>query len=342
MQAAVEHGHIPNHFSVPIFGTLTRMGQHGSFPGFSFSVPIIGTTKGTSIFRSKLVWIAPIDLLFHSSGKVSIYLAYCCSTFIRITEMEEITDPELVENTAPDEHHAFVDCDGGVIDPRLYASDDLNTRQQYFEAALDSSEKTKWKHEKNTFCSRIEVNGASNRLLQSCKNAVAPTVKMCRRLSQFQGGNDERMAEKDFANIWLNRNFYIIFQDYINARIADPGKHAQLCEVVEIFRVWILQMIHGETARTLFQEPEWYAKSRMLKISLERYLFLFEALGAGLPVVDTTVHDDDPEGEDTAIIWGSFHQYNPIISQIEQEFGIVGMNFIIEGNCTAAIDDDKI
>lgn len=166
-------------------------------------------------------------------------------------------------------------------------------------------------------------------------------LDVCRRSSH--AAPEGNLTLMNFVNVWLNRNMYIHLQDFINERITDKSKKADVNEICEVFRVWLLQMIHRETANTLFTEPDCYGKVQQIKISLERCKFLFGALGANLPEFDIFEHDDEADDDTaTARIWGSFHQYNPLILKIEREFGSTGSNFIFEGNATVTIDDDKL
>jgi hypothetical protein len=76
--------------------------------------------------------------------------------------------------------------------------------------------------------------------------------------------------------------------------------------------MWILQILYRETSRTLFEEPECYGLVRELKISRERYDFLFKKLGADLPQLDVHIREEDDEVM-AGIAWGNFHQWNPIL-----------------------------
>ena len=100
--------------------------------------------------------------------------------------MCDIIDSEIVESMALDENRAFDEIDLDDLDPRLFSPEEQQTHELYFEKCFDESKTTKWEHEKNEFCCRVEVNGATDDLLQKAKNSIKPTLKICRRLSQVE------------------------------------------------------------------------------------------------------------------------------------------------------------
>jgi hypothetical protein len=61
---------------------------------------------------------------------------------------------------------------------------------------------------------------------------------------------------RDYANIWLNRDCYLTFFDEIREKISHPCDHPKVFEIHEMFRVWILMMVHGVTAQGLYIQTQ--------------------------------------------------------------------------------------
>jgi len=101
-------------------------------------------------------------------------------------------------------------------------------------------------------------------------------------------------------------------------------------------------MVHGETADTLYSNPDWYRKVLDVKITYNRYKYLFNKLGSNLPEVNIFVQGKSIDESEQEKIWGSFEQYNPSIKKMEELIGKVGSNFILPGNASINIDDDKL
>lgn len=253
--------------------------------------------------------------------------------------MTEIIDCDVVDVTAPDELPYVGVTDHSDFHAGLFEADGEAMRQQYFETSHDGSRAKAWKHEDKVFCKKIVVNGSTDEALKRIKTILPKTLERLRTLSEV--GPSKEMKEKDFLNVWFDRDCYLVVIDEIKAKIADPELHPKPFEIREMFRVFLLMMIHRETAHTLFQQPEWYPKIKDVKISYQRYKFLFEKLGAGMPEVDLFVHDDDDESQQK--IWGSFEQHNPSIKKMEMLIGSTGAHFMFDGDvCGITVDDDKL
>ena len=216
---------------------------------------------------------------------------------------------------------------------------DQDPQEQYFQGYA-STETTAWKDETKLICRRVELNGATNHYLATSKDALEPTLAICRLLAGT-GPTTGDMQPSDFINIWLNRDFYNLIMDYLSLRIDEKNETPSYDEIFEMIRMWILQFLYRETSRTLFEEPECYGLVQELNISRERYDFLFKKLGADLPQLDVYIREEDDEVK-AGIAWGNFHQWNPILLKMEQQHAEVGKHFIFESILDMTFDDDKI
>ena len=112
-----------------------------------------------------------------------------------------------------------------------------------------SCEKTKWSYSREKFC-RVEVNYVDTYMLEKAKSFVKPTLGLSEIIMRktWKTSNIE-----NFALIYLNRNWYILVQDYINERF-NPSKGAvvEFWEIMDIMKIWILQFYYGTTSTRLF------------------------------------------------------------------------------------------
>lgn len=184
----------------------------------------------------------------------------------------------------------------------------------------------------------MEVDYVERYMLGKAKSLVKPTLQRCESImkSSWETSNVD-----DFASIYLNRNWYILLQDYINERCQGSEQAVQFWEILEMMKVWILQFFYGTTTARLFEEREgWFSKAAAIKITRERYTFIIDKLGAGLPELD--IYEGSVEEEESGIqIWGNFEQFNPITTKLEQHVGDIGQSFMF-GNQDITIDDDKL
>jgi hypothetical protein len=74
-------------------------------------------------------------------------------------------------------------------------------------------------------------------------------------------------------------------------------------------------MVHGVTAQASYFNPKWYPQVLDVKISFNRYKYLFNKLGYDLPMNDIFEHNEHLDESKQEKIWGSFEQFNPSIKK---------------------------
>lgn len=79
-----------------------------------------------------------------------------------------------------------------------------------------------------------------------------------------------------------------------------------------------------------------------VKISFNRYKYLFNKLGLDLPTIDIFEHDSHLDESKQEKIWGSFEQFNPSIKKLEDLVSKIGSKLILPDNVSITIDDDKL
>jgi hypothetical protein len=254
------------------------------------------------------------------------------------------TESVVDEDVSGDDFHGGTTLAFGADDPvdgspfTLSDSDRLAYMEDVFEASTDNV--SVWKSVPY-FPGRIETNGADNRMLQTMKSSVHPVLmKSC----QLVNKQLPSMKPADFVSIFLNRDWYLMLLDYVNSRIDFQDQKATPQEILEVQRVWILQCIYSTTAKNLFNDASgWFTPIRRIRISYERFSFIFQKLGANLPTIDVNVGINDTLMDEVAEkVWGSFNQHNNIISRIETHVANIGHNFIMEKVTDMTIDDDKL
>ena len=140
-------------------------------------------------------------------------------------------------------------ANNNFIDCVQNAEADLNTDlplQEYcydpFEEIDASSTVTSWKDIK-CVCSRVEFDGVSKDLLKNVKSVVPKVLSVCQNKIRE---NVYEASPSSFLNLFLNRDFYIVMQDYLKDRMEFntlTNDTPTFDEILEMVRVWILQFV---------------------------------------------------------------------------------------------------
>ena len=176
-------------------------------------------------------------------------------------------------------------------------------------------------------------------MLGRAKYLVKPTLGLSESITRqpWKTSNVE-----NFASIYLNLNYYIFFQDYINERF-DPseGADVKFWEIMDMIKIWILQFYYGTTSTHLFYGKEvWYANTKDVSLTKYWYAFIIKNLVSDLPALDIYEGTEEQENKGNAI-WGNFYQFNPIVSKLEQHVADICQRFILP-NIDLRIDGDKL
>jgi hypothetical protein len=165
---------------------------------------------------------------------------------------ESLLDADFLVQATDGLTCAFEDDDGQEFNPNFFNENDTNEqRSSYLEQFTDVSV-TKWKHEKDA-ATRIELNGAEETLFLGMKASIEPTLAVCQRLL---GKSLVEITPSHFLGVFLNRDWYLMIQDYINFRVEDPKDRPTINEIHEMQRIWVLQCIYEVTAKKLFSNKD--------------------------------------------------------------------------------------
>ena len=146
----------------------------------------------------------------------------------------------------------------------------------------------------------------------------------------------------NFASIYLNQNWYILVQDYINERFnPSEGAAVEFWEIMDMMKIWILQFYYSTTSTRLFDGKEgWYAKTKDVSLTKEQYTFIRKKLRLDYPGLDIYEGTEEQEKNGDAI-WGNFDRFNTIVSKLEQHVADIGQRSILP-KIDLRIDDDKL
>ena len=165
-------------------------------------------------------------------------------------------------------------------------NDDTNgeEREKYTKDAFASREKNKLSYSKEIFC-RVEVYYVDTYMLGKAEFLVKPTLELSESITRkpLKTSNVEY-----FAPIYLNRNWYILVQEYINYHF-DPSEGAAVknWEIIYMMKIWILQFYYGTTSTRLFDGKDfWYAKTKDVSLTKHQYMFIIKKLVSDLPALD--------------------------------------------------------
>ena len=224
--------------------------------------------------------------------------------------------------------HSIDDC------PNVDDMEDDSGRYEYINDVFEGSARIKWKYDVAN-CLSVTIDEVDREMLTMAKSVVASSTAKCESLC----GRREDLKAHHTAGIFLNRDFYLMLKDAINAGLDRQEDWATVSEVHEMIRVWLLQMIYQTTSTKLFDSKassdKWFYQASGLKISERRYNELFKGLGLNSRTYE--IQDIAEDGEN----WGTFEQYNPTVCDLENHVAKVGENFVCAG-LDMTINDDKL
>ena len=92
-------------------------------------------------------------------------------------------------------------------------------------------------------------------LLENQKRIAPKVVQVCK--TKAGAGTTYDRSPRQFANMYLNRDFYIAMQDYLWERIGNgaTNKEPHFSKTLQI-KVWLLQSIHQTTSSCLFEKHD--------------------------------------------------------------------------------------
>ena len=113
------------------------------------------------------------------------------------------------------QNDAFLDC---VENIEIDTFTDTNLQDYFYNPFehVDNYAVTSWR-KVDTICSTIELDGVSKDLLNNLVKVAPKIVAVC----QNRIGKDPTAASPaDFVNIFINRDFYTLIQDYLKERMT--------------------------------------------------------------------------------------------------------------------------
>lgn len=129
-----------------------------------------------------------------------------------------------------------------------------NTKTQLLEEAVGSSVSEEsgdygWRHNFTMMCSSITLGQTDARNLQRVKDLCGQNLEIgCQILAV-----NTKLSVVDCINVFLNRDFYFLLEKFVNMRALARGvEKFRISELLEVFCVWLLQMLEKQTVETLY------------------------------------------------------------------------------------------
>ena len=158
--------------------------------------------------------------------------------------------------------------------------------------------------------------------------------------------DDTVLSVKSIIDFFIRREWYFLLESIVN---NDPNSDCYMSEILEIQRVWILQMIEKQSYPTLFSnEGSRWGLVQKLNITEERLNKSMKSfkLSKNEKDISTTTDynkdDDESVTGSTEEIWGNLFQHHELPRQFEEYVGKIGRLFVFDGCSDMTIDDDKL
>jgi hypothetical protein len=133
--------------------------------------------------------------------------------------------------------------------------DSMATSSDTFFQELGSNETeieergTAWRHDDDNMCNVVLIDEVDRRNLDKAIHLSDLTITKAQSLL----GIDRLPSINDCLELFLHRDWYFLLENIINSRMAPSEQKCTIPEVMQIMRMWILQMINKQTSTKLFK-----------------------------------------------------------------------------------------
>jgi hypothetical protein len=257
-------------------------------------------------------------------------------------------DPDVVEeNYLDDQGIGTLEVAGAsevqlMLDEMQRSSD--NFLQEWGdEGIVDDSAKTPgWKYDEDHLCDVVLINHVDKRNLSKAKELCELTIQKAKETL----GIARKPTINDCLELFLDRCWYFLIENLINIKLSTNEKRCSLPEVLEVQRVWLLQMIDKQSSHTLFKnENKRWGLVTKLDITEARYTKLIRSFkttkNESTIKVDSDV-DEENTTTDVSKIWGNLLEQDELPRSLEEYVGKIGRQFIFDSVSDCSIDDDKL
>jgi hypothetical protein len=271
----------------------------------------------------------------------------CIAEEMANSEIEEFQlDVDVVEDYyEDDEGIGTIEVDADPSDVQLMLDSMAASSANFFEELGSTAvigKENAWKHDDDNMCNVVLVDEVDKRNLEKTVQLTDATIKK----AQLLLGIDRQPTINDCLELFLNREWYFMLENIINLKLPPVEKRCELPEVMQIMRMWILQMINKQTSTTLFlnDHHRWGLVGDLI-ISESRYNRLMKSFKTSdneKPInADSDVDEESNQGN-VPVVWGNLLEQEQLPRSLEVYVGNIGQNFVFDSLSDCTIDDNKL
>ena len=172
-------------------------------------------------------------------------------------------DPEILFYSFLDDQTIGIDNGGDEV----AADDDTECLDEfggYFDKAFNLREVSKWQYKNFESTEEVaDMNAVSKRNLEPLQAILSVTVSMDYALANVLA--DQFLEKHHCSSVWANRAMHILMQDQINENLS-VRDHVLYNELLQMQKVWILQLAYSESLRQLKKRLDWFPKVKDITI----------------------------------------------------------------------------
>jgi hypothetical protein len=248
----------------------------------------------------------------------------------KLKMIEDLVNAEVVDDCFTDDYDVDVSIamvsnesnyEVDVLDAIAYVSDEF-------------SQKGPWKLG-TEFCTKISMDLASCRSIERLKQSITPILNYC--MHQMGPAVDNHRSQAEFINLYINRDFYHMLQDFINDRMPEGHNRVSIEELLSLQKIWMLLLIYKTSYTSMIANAAFYNPCTTVPLDAKRYKAIMTAFSSSEPELDIL------EGTEREVerVWGNFEQYSPIMDDLERYMGKIGKKLMVP-EMDYSIDNDKL
>lgn len=264
--------------------------------------------------------------------------------------MEVDDDGDLDEEVVGDNYYeeqglGTIDVDGDPSDVQLLLDSMACSSDNFFEelgVGGDDREANRWKYDDDNLCNVVLLDHVDKRNLDKVKELCDLTIEKAKTIL----GITRKPTMTDCIEIFIHRDWYFLMEGLINSKLAPEEPRCTVPEVLEVQRMWMLQMIEKQTSQTLFRNDlQRWGLVKNLVMNESRYTKLIKSFKTTINEVQINADSDVDEETDSfnaSAVWGNLLEQDELPRLLEEYVGKIGRKFVFDGVSDCTIDDDKL
>lgn len=106
----------------------------------------------------------------------------------------------------------------------------------------DDENENGWRYDEDNLCNVVLLNNVDKMYLEKMKKICHITIARVKKIL----GIDRPPTINNYLEIFVNRDWYFLLENIINKKLSTSETKCRLPEVLELQRVWTLQMIEKQ------------------------------------------------------------------------------------------------